>query len=163
LLVASFIGWSIASIALLVPLTFGLMQRQRTRKTLVRVGRARSWVGRPGEGVYSHQPSGPEPTRYGGFEDEDRIVERRPGYGLGGSPFPDSSAPGPGGPGFGGPGPGPGFGGPPQDPSLGGPGTGGPVPGGSRLLGGSRPGPGPDGPGFGGGPAQGGPDQGGWR
>jgi len=176
LLVGSFIGWSIASIALLVPLTFGFVQRQRTRKTLVRVGRARSWVARPGDARQGQQQrSGPEPTRYGGFEDEDRIVERRPGYGLGGEPFPDSGASGPGfddpgsggfgGPGFAGPGPagpGPGFGGP----GFGGPGQG--SSGGGRLLGNPRPGslppsgPGPlPGPGFGG-PTQGGPGQGGW-
>jgi hypothetical protein len=95
-IVGALVAFTVASIALLVPLSFGLVQRQRTRKTLVRVGRARSWVARPGQGEYSHagqsSPAGPAPTHYGGFEDDDRIVERRP------APVQDPSAPGFGGP-----------------------------------------------------------------
>jgi hypothetical protein len=33
--------------------TAGLVSRQRTRRTLVRVGRSRSWLARPGEGAYA--------------------------------------------------------------------------------------------------------------
>ena len=36
-----------AAIGLLIPITLGLLQRQRTRQTLVRVGRARPWTIRP--------------------------------------------------------------------------------------------------------------------
>ncbi|HEX7491908.1 MAG TPA: hypothetical protein VF337_09435 [Candidatus Limnocylindrales bacterium] len=142
----------VTSFALLVPLSFGLIQRQRTRKTLVRVGRGRSWVARPGQGAFGHMgpgsqgATGPAPTHYGGFEDEDRIVERRP------SPPQDPSDSGIGGPGFGGPGPGgPGFGGPGMAaPGFSGPNFGRPVPTGPvyedpRLAGGSS----PSDPGFG--------------
>jgi hypothetical protein len=138
-------AFMVTSVALLVPLSFGLVQRQRTRKTLVRVGRARSWVVRPGQGAYSHMgapgPAGPAPTHYGGFEDEDRIVERLP------VPAQDPSGPGFGGPGFAAPGfNGPDFG--RQVPT-------GPVYEDPRLAGGSGPsdpgfggrGPGPEGPG----------------
>ena len=155
---------SIVSIALLVPLSFGLVQRQRTRKTLVRVGRARSWVARPGEGTYSHQgadglggPAGPAPTHYGGYEDDDRIVERRPvpeaglgGPGMGGpGGFGSPGLSGMRGPGLAAPGfSGPGFGRPtppsPTPPSPTQP-TG-PVYEDPRLAGGS----GPSDPGFGG-------------
>jgi hypothetical protein len=64
-------------------MTLGLVQRQRTRKTLVRVGRARSWAARPGESGYGAAPgsAAAAPTaNYEGFDD-DRIVERRPGIG----------------------------------------------------------------------------------
>jgi hypothetical protein len=113
-IVGALAALSIASVALLAPLSFGLIQRQRTRKTLVRVGRGRSWVARPGQGDLgqmgsrgSFGQSGPAPTHYGGFEDEDRIVERRP------TSAQDPSGSGIGGPGFGGPGmAGPGFNGP---------------------------------------------------
>lgn len=47
LIVGSFVAWLAVSIALLVPITIELVERQRTRKTLVRVGRARPWSGRP--------------------------------------------------------------------------------------------------------------------
>jgi hypothetical protein len=36
-----------------IAVTFGLVSRQRTRRTLVRVGRSRSWLARPGEGAYA--------------------------------------------------------------------------------------------------------------
>jgi hypothetical protein len=138
LLVANLIGWTFASIVLLIPLTVGLVQRQRVRRTLVRVGRSRSWVARPGEGSYA---AGPVPTaQYDSFSDEDRMVERLPRYQANAAPQPDEfdprfGSPTPGGPGFG-PGPGPGFGA--ARPPIGGPGFG--------------PGPGAAGPGFGQGP-----------
>ena len=68
-------GWAFASTAMLVPLTLGLVQRQRSRKTLGRVGRSRSWVARPGGGGYA--PGQPRLDAYG--DPEDRIVERVPG------------------------------------------------------------------------------------
>jgi hypothetical protein len=37
------------AIGLLVPISIELVERQKTRKTLVRVGRSRSWVTRPGD------------------------------------------------------------------------------------------------------------------
>ena len=95
LLFASLLGWTAVSMALLVPITFGFVRRQRTRKTLVRVGRARSWVARPGEGGYA---TASQAGHFGPY-DEDRIVERVPGFGPSGGP----SGPGFGGPGFGGP------------------------------------------------------------
>jgi hypothetical protein len=131
LLVSSLVGWTAIAVALLVPITVGLVQRQRTRKTLVRVGRARSWVARPGEGGYS-PTSGAQPVQYGAFDDDDRIVERNPTYGAPESGGPGFGGPGQGGPGFGGPGfGGPGFAGPGQGgPGFGGPGFGGPGQGG---------------------------------
>jgi hypothetical protein len=160
LLVASLLGWTAISVALLVPITLGLVRRQRTRKTLVRVGRARSWVARPGQGQYAGPPNAL--GNYDGY-DEDRIVERVPGAGsgpegpgAGGAAFEMPGSPGPGGPGFGragGPGPGgPTFG------QVGGPGFGDPSP---RLPADDRPayempgldgfgGPGSRGPGSGG-------------
>jgi hypothetical protein len=74
LLVICLLGWTAVSVALLIPITLGLVQRQRTRKTLVRVGRARSWAARPGDnGRGTPAPAGPQ--KLGDF-DEDRIVER---------------------------------------------------------------------------------------
>jgi hypothetical protein len=118
LLVASLLAWTAISVALLVPITIGFVRRQRTRKTLVRVGRARSWIARPGEGRYAGQQS--EPGQYDGY-DEDRIVERVPGVSVA------PAGPSTGGPGFEPPVPGPGFGGPGfGGPGFGGPGFGGP-------------------------------------
>ena len=148
LLVSSLIGWTAIALSLLVPITVGLVGRQRTRKTLVRVGRARSWVARPGEGGYS-STAGTQAAQYGEIDDEDRIVERRPGYGA-----PPSGEPGFGGPVYEDPrfdgggligSSGPGFGGPPQ----GGSGFGAPSQGGPFGGSGSR-GPGLGGPGVGG-------------
>jgi len=67
---------TVASVALLIPLTVGLARRQQTRRTLVRVGRSRSWVARPGEGGYAPAPAAT--ARFDESVDEDRIVERRP-------------------------------------------------------------------------------------
>jgi hypothetical protein len=119
LLVASLLGWTAISIALLVPVTIGFVTRQRTRKTLVRVGRARSWIARPGEGKYAGPQT--EPGHYDGY-DEDRIVERVPGAATG-----DPAGPGGGDSAFEMPVPGPGFGGPGAQ-GLGGPGFGDPSP-----------------------------------
>ena len=156
LLVASLVGWTAVSVALLMPLTLGLVQRQRTRKTLVRVGRARSWVARPGGGGYTAGAAG-QPAQLDGY-DEDRIVERSPGpasHLIGGT---GSGSTGLGGPGAGGPAAGgPGFGGP----GFGGPGFGGPGSSGMGFGGPAIGAPGTSGLGFGGpGPAQGGPGAG---
>jgi hypothetical protein len=152
-LVASLLGWTAISVALLVPITIGLVRRQRTRRTLVRVGRARSWVARPGEGQYIGAQT--QPGHFDGY-DEDRLVERVPGAGAP-QPGPDdgdasSGMPGLGGPGFGGPGfGGPGFGGPGfGGPGFGGPGFGGPGSGGPGFGGPGSGGPGSGGPGSGG-------------
>ena len=108
LLVASLLGWTVISVGLLVPITFGLVRRQRTRKTLVRVGRARSWVARPGQGQYARAQT--HPGHFDGY-DEDRLVERVPGAGAdapdtGDTGFGRSGGPGLGGSGLGNPGPG---------------------------------------------------------
>jgi hypothetical protein len=139
LLVVAFLASAAVSMALLVPLTLGLVQRQRTRRTLVRVGKARSWVARPGESGRGN-PNRPGTGDFGGY-DEDRIVERvtsfNPQEPTGGSIFggsagrgddgpgfgePGFDAPGFGGPGFGRPIPGPGFGVPTRSAPIAGPG-----------------------------------------
>ena len=139
LLVANLIGWTAASIVLVIPMTVGLVRRQRARRALVRVGRSRSWVARPGEGSYAADNRATT-AAYDSFDDEDRLVERLPRYPMGAAPQPEDLDPGHGsaargGPGFGGPGSGPGFGGA-GGPDLGGPGSG------------PGPGPGFGGPGF---------------
>ena len=91
LLVANLIGWSAATVALLVPITVGLTKRQQTRRTLVRVGRSRSWVARPGEGGYTPGTKRPTAT-YDAVEDEDRIVERLPRLPLGVAAEPDGGS-----------------------------------------------------------------------
>ncbi len=78
LLVGSLAGWALASMAMLVPITLGLVQRQRTRRTLVRVGRSRSWVARPGEGGYT--PAAPSRNHPFGDDPDDRLVERIPRF-----------------------------------------------------------------------------------
>jgi hypothetical protein len=128
LLVGNLVGWTAASVALLIALTIGLVRRQKVRRTLVRVGRARSWVARPGEGGYTPGPK-PQPTGYDDIDDEDRIVERLPRF-----PTNPAADPGDGGSGFGST--------PWEDPALAGPGFGSPNPGNSGF----------GGPGFGGGP-----------
>ena len=76
LLVVSLVGWTAVSFALLIPITLGLVRRQRTRKTLVRIGRSRSWIARPGQGAYNGSDR-TQPGQVAGY-DEDRIVERLP-------------------------------------------------------------------------------------
>jgi hypothetical protein len=71
-------GMAFGSLVMLVPITLGLVQRQRTRRTLVRVGRSRSWVARPGEGGYA--TAGPARGDPFGEDSDDRIVERVPRY-----------------------------------------------------------------------------------
>jgi hypothetical protein len=138
LLVISLFGWMAITTALLVPMTVGLVQRQRTRRTLVRVGRARSWVARPGEGEYggaqAQTAAGSVATaRYEGFDD-DRIVERRPGIGQIPTEY-DSAASGSGSGGSG-------WGAPrPSSPSFGGSVYGGSPESGSGLIGSGQSGP----------------------
>jgi hypothetical protein len=130
ILFVSLAGWAFGSLAMLVPITLGLVQRQRTRRTLVRVGRSRSWVARPGEGDYAAAG----PARGDPFDEDpdDRIVERVPRYIE--QDDPGFGEPTPGDAGFDGPaarvpfgGPAstqnPGFGGPAARVPFGGPGT----------------------------------------
>jgi hypothetical protein len=82
LLVVSLIASTAAAVALLVPITLGLVRRQRTRRTLVRVGRSRSWVARPGEGGYAPAQ---QPTSL--LDDPlDRVIEHYPRFDAGGDP-----------------------------------------------------------------------------
>jgi hypothetical protein len=111
ILVGCLAGLAFGSLAMLAPITVGLVQRQRTRKTLVRVGRSRSWVARPGEGGYA--TAGPLVNGLGSDDPDDRLVERMPRYSEPDLPVQT--------PGFGGPTPAnPGFGAPqPQNPAFG--------------------------------------------
>ena len=75
-------------------MVLGLMARQRTRRTLVRVGRSRSWTARPGEGYaagaagvggFGGVAAGAAGDFGDGLFDQDRVIERRvpgtlPGY-----------------------------------------------------------------------------------
>jgi hypothetical protein len=54
------------AIGLLVPLAIELVERQKTRQTLVRVGRSRPWVGRPGNLSAPAPDQGP--TRYDPYD-----------------------------------------------------------------------------------------------
>jgi hypothetical protein len=110
ILVGCVAGLTFGSLAMLAPLTLGLVQRQRTRKTLARVGRSRSWVARPGEGGYA--VAGPMRNDGLGGDPEDRIVERIPRYA---DPLPMQT------PGFGGPAQNPVYGGPAAPPRMDGP------------------------------------------
>jgi hypothetical protein len=79
LLVVSLVAWTAGAMGLLVPITLGLVRRQRTRKTLVRVGRSRSWVARPGEGGYTPAQ---QPTSL--LDDPlDRVIEHYPRFDAG--------------------------------------------------------------------------------
>ena len=134
LVLGSLLVWTAGAVLLLVPLTVGLVQRQRTRRTMVRVGRSRSWVARPGQGGYTPGPSDPNAPD---FDPDDRVIEHYPTWAVGGdqgsgrSPetgFDAGANPGfgpPSGPGFGpaaapgfGPAAAPGFG-PPPGPGFG--------------------------------------------
>jgi hypothetical protein len=155
LLVGSLLAWTAAAAVLLVPITVGLVNRQRTRRTLVRVGRSRSWIARPGQGGYA---PGPLPAPPDPFDDPlDRVIEHfptpvpveDPGFGAGGSGFgPGGSGFGPSDPGFGQAGS-PGFG--PSDPGFG--------QAGSPGFGQGGPGFGQGGPGFGAGGRSFAPDE----
>jgi len=57
------------AVGLLVPICIELVERQRTRKTLLRVGRSRSWVAPPGNMNASAPASGP--TRYDSYASSD--------------------------------------------------------------------------------------------
>jgi uncharacterized membrane protein YgcG len=82
LLVVSLVASTAAAVALLVPITLGLVRRQRTRRTLVRVGRSRSWVARPGEGGYAPAQ---QPTSL--LDDPlDRVIEHYPRFDAGSDP-----------------------------------------------------------------------------
>jgi hypothetical protein len=93
LLVGSLVAWTAGAVALLVPITLGLVRRQRTRKTLVRVGRSRSWVTRPGQGGYTPAQV---PTMPDSYDPLDRVIEHYPRYDSGGDSGPGSGGPGPG-------------------------------------------------------------------
>ena len=56
LLVGSLLVSAAATIGLLIPITLGLVARQRTRQTLARVGRARPWAMRPDAGTSATRP-----------------------------------------------------------------------------------------------------------
>ena len=142
LVVINLVAWTAAAVALLVPLTIGLVTRQRMRRTLVRVGRSRSWLARPGEGGYI-PGSKPQPAGYDAIDDEDRIVERLPRYPT------NPVDPGTSGPGFGSA--------PWEDPRISGFGLGDPSFG-TELIGQSTSSPRPGGAGFRG-PDGGDPDQ----
>ena len=76
------------AIGLLVPISFELVERQRTRKTLVRVGRSRSWVSPPGYGSAPAPDSGS--ARYDPYEQN---YEREPDQASLYSPSTTSSFP----------------------------------------------------------------------
>ena len=76
------------AIGLLVPISFELVERQRTRKTLVRVGRSRSWVSPPGYGSAPAPGSGS--ARYDPYE---QTYEREPDQASLYSPSTTSSFP----------------------------------------------------------------------
>jgi hypothetical protein len=82
LLVGSLVAVTAGAVGLLVPISLGLVRRQRTRRTLVRVGRSRSWVARPGEGGYTPAQ---QPTSL--LDDPlDRVIEHYPRFDAGGDP-----------------------------------------------------------------------------
>ena len=101
LLTGSLLALTAGALVLLIPITVGLVNRQRTRRTLVRVGRSRSWIARPGQGGYTPGPQ-PEPTDPS-YDPLDRVIEHFPtptptgGAGSG----PAGQGFGPGGQGFG--------------------------------------------------------------
>ncbi|MGZ6268569.1 MAG: zinc finger Ran-binding domain-containing protein [Candidatus Limnocylindrales bacterium] len=92
LLVGSLLVWTAGALGLLVPITLGLVRRQRTRKTLVRVGRSRSWVSRPGQGGYTPAQV---PTMPDGYDPLDRVIEHYPTYAASRDPSPGLGRPGP--------------------------------------------------------------------
>jgi hypothetical protein len=77
-LAVGLLAFTTAMVGLLVPITVEIAHRERTRKTLVRVGRSRSWVARPG-GLDAPQADEPTTTRYDPNDQTlDRTVERYP-------------------------------------------------------------------------------------
>ncbi len=91
LLIGSLLIWTAGALALLVPITLGLVHRQRTRRTLVRVGRSRSWLARPGQGGYTPAQVATMPDSY---DPLDRVVEHYPRLAPDGDPGA-GSGPGP--------------------------------------------------------------------
>ncbi|MGA3058489.1 MAG: hypothetical protein ABSE70_10725 [Candidatus Limnocylindrales bacterium] len=85
LLVGSLVAWTAGAVALLVPITVGLVHRQRTRRTLVRIGRSRSWVSRPGQRGFSPAHPGQADPSYDDYDD-DRVIEHFPRQAPGGDP-----------------------------------------------------------------------------
>lgn len=81
LVLGSLLVWTVGAVLLLVPLTVGLVQRQRTRRTMVRVGRSRSWVARPGQGGYTPGPTDPNSPD---FDPDDRVIEHYPRWAVAG-------------------------------------------------------------------------------
>lgn len=74
----SLLVFTTAAVGLLVPITIEIAHRERTRKTLVRVGRSRSWVARPG-GLDAPKAAQPPTARYDPYDQTlDRVVERYP-------------------------------------------------------------------------------------
>jgi hypothetical protein len=84
-----------ASLALLVPICIDMVERQRTRSTMARVGRVRSWIEPPGSqsgaargiGARPQEPE-PEPDRgydprHGGYDSSELVGGSSNGYGSG--------------------------------------------------------------------------------
>lgn len=76
------------AIGLLVPISIELVDRQRTRRTLARVGRSRPWGVRPGN--FSGSALDSEPTRYDPY---DRSIDLEPDQASLNSPSTTSSFP----------------------------------------------------------------------
>ena len=72
LVIGSAVAFLAASIGLLVPVTIELVERQRARKTLVRVGRAQPWADRPAPVVQRGPERGGLYDPYGAAEDDDQ-------------------------------------------------------------------------------------------
>jgi hypothetical protein len=82
-LVAATLLAAAAASLMSVPLILGFIGRQKKRRELVRMGRARQWVGgKPSAADYASVAPGK--ARPAGWDDEDRIVERVPRDGPGG-------------------------------------------------------------------------------
>jgi hypothetical protein len=67
-LVGSLLVSAAGTIGLLIPISVGMVQRQRTRQTLLRVGRARPWAMRP---QTSAGPVEPTPALYDPYDRPD--------------------------------------------------------------------------------------------
>lgn len=72
-LVGSFLVAAAGTVGLLIPITLGMVGRQRTRQTLARVGRARPWAMRPlaAEPVGADGPGAPGPKLYDPYDQPD--------------------------------------------------------------------------------------------
>ncbi len=69
----SFLVAAAGTVGLLIPITLGMVGRQRTRQTLARVGRARPWAMRPlaAEPVGADGPGAPGPKLYDPYDQPD--------------------------------------------------------------------------------------------